>query len=107
MAGLLQDEARRAAQMGRWDEVERLLAQARRLAEKNPWVEAIITQLERLARNMDQMRFSKEARYSSLSLSTRYAAFNEGVDDQGPGEASFSFTRRKRQQGKNSGPGGT
>jgi hypothetical protein len=102
LAARLQDKARHAAELGRWDDVEQLLAKARQLADKNPWVEAIISHLEDLARNMDQMRFSKEARYSSLSLSTRYAAFNEGLDDQNPNVGGSSFTRRKRQQGKGS-----
>ena len=102
MAARLQDDARRAAQMGHWDEVQRLLAKARELAGTNPWVEAIINQLERLANNMDEIRFSKEARYSSLKLSTRYAAFNEGIDDQAQDAKASSFTRRKRQQGKGS-----
>lgn len=102
MAARIQEDARKAAQMGRWDEVERLLIKARQMAEKNPWVEAIITHLEGLARDMDQRRFSKEARYSSLSLSTRYAAFNENIDDLMNDEGGSSFSRRKRLQGKGS-----
>ena len=103
MAARLQDKARRAAQNRNWQEVETLLAQARELAGNNPWVEAIITNLERLARTMDSARFSKEARYSSHYLSTRYAALDEERDDLAISENEQSFTRRKRLQGKSSG----
>lgn len=103
LAADLQSQAREAARQGRWDKVEQLLAQARELAADNPWVEAIIDHLERLAREKDQGRFSKEARYSSLKLSTRYATVNEGIDDLAIDPTEKSFARRKRQQGKGSG----
>lgn len=98
----LQEEAQSAARRGDWKQVKRLLQDARGRAQDNPWVEAIVGNLETLAAQEDTERFSKEARYASRGMSSRIAALNESRDFAAgePQPAMPSYLRRKKEQGK-------
>lgn len=103
IAARFQTEARLAAEKGDWQEVDRLLDEARLVARENPWVEAILDILAGFARQRDYERFSKESRYASRSLSTRYASLGEDLFELRPDSEPTSFTSRKTRQGKTSG----
>jgi Ca-activated chloride channel family protein len=99
-AARLQEFASRAARLRDWNEVDRLVAQARKLASANPWLGDIVTNLEQMAGRRDQELFSKEAAYASSSMSSRLRSkteFAAGVqfdDSDAP-----AHLRRKTRQG--------
>lgn len=97
-----QEQAHLAARRGDWRRVRQLLQNARDRAKDNPWVEAIVAKLEALAAREDTERFSKEARYSSRTMSSRVAALNESLDFDSDASkpGTSSYVRRKREQGK-------
>jgi Ca-activated chloride channel family protein len=100
-AAAIQDQARRAARHNDWSTVRRLLDEARLKAPGNPWVSAVLDTLENLARQEDQIRFSKEALYSSHSMSIRLSSPVESADFNPLVEQnSLSYLRRKTGQGK-------
>jgi Ca-activated chloride channel family protein len=102
-AALIQDEARRAARNHDWGTVQRLLEEARIKAPDNPWVSAVLDTLEILAQQQDQIRFSKEAMYSSHSMGSRLSGLHEGAGfTPDMEENSMSYLRRKQAQGKSS-----
>ena len=65
----------------------------------NPWVQEVLNSMAELARQQDQARFAKEARYSSRRMSTRLAAKEEMASIASDGDAP-AFLRRKSAQGK-------
>ncbi len=101
-AARLQEQARHAAQMGRWEEVDQMLNEVQRLAEDNPWLDAVVRTLKEMARAKDEARFSKESRYSAHRMSTRYSGRDESAHWDEDLSENRSFTRRKSAQGKNS-----
>jgi predicted aspartyl protease len=70
-AAKLQEFASRAAKRGDWNQVIGLLGQARDLAKHSPWLSDIVSNLEQLAAQRNDALFSKEARYSGTSMSSR------------------------------------
>jgi Ca-activated chloride channel family protein len=100
-AAVIQDAARLAARKGDWSTVRQLLEDARLKAPNNPWVNTVIETLEALAKQQDSVRFSKEALYSSQSMSSRLYAIHESADYNPEMEnASLSYLKRKPKQGK-------
>ena len=67
----LQVQASRYARQGDWTQVQRLLDEAKVLAQSNPWVVGVVETLEQLAAQRDQIMFQKEALYSSRSISAK------------------------------------
>ena len=98
----LQDEARTAARHGDWDRVDALLAQARREAADNPWLQAALEVLQRYADRREQASFSKEAIYASRRMHSRLADRDESVSHYAPDKESAKapFLRRKTEQGR-------
>jgi Ca-activated chloride channel homolog len=90
---------RAAAAEANWDEVDRLLEQARRELSQHEWLAGLLEAMTSVAQGRDHARMMKEAMYSSDRLRSRLAAkFEMGLD---PGEwVEPSFLRRKRLQGK-------
>jgi hypothetical protein len=90
-----------AAGQGDWDEVERLLEQARIRFAGNPWVDAMLATMKDVADSRVRQRMMKEAAYSSSRLRSRLASKVEAAYSaaeemtQGP-----SYLRRKPAQGK-------
>lgn len=100
----LQLQARTAARQGDWDRVDRLLAKAKRLARDHPWLDAVISEMEKLAAARDDARFSKESYYSSQRMSSRLSAPDESARDPDIGDDIPMFLRRQSLQGKKSKP---
>lgn len=97
-AARLQEFAGRAARKGDWKGVERFLADARRLAADSPWLSEVVSNLERLAARRDEVLFSKEARYSSASMSARVRHKKEAARLSNE-DALPSYLQRKIRQG--------
>ncbi len=96
-AGILR-ESRAASARGDWARVDALLAEAQRRFAGNPWVEAVLESIQRLARSQDRRRFMKEALYSSAKLSTRLSMVGETLElDE---VAKPSYLRRRRTEGQ-------
>jgi Ca-activated chloride channel family protein len=94
---LAADAARRRA----WDEVDRLLEQARRRAAKNPWIEEVLIVLSALAAQRDDRAFAKEAAYAAHRMSSRLSDSDEGVQFCMAAEAARpAYLRRKSRQGR-------
>lgn len=100
----LQLQARTAARQGDWDRVDRLLAKAKRLAQDHPWLEAVVSELEKLAAARDDARFSKESYYSSQRMSRRLSAPDESAREPDRDDDIPAFLRRQSRQGKKSKP---
>jgi Ca-activated chloride channel family protein len=98
-AARLQEFASRAARRHDWNEVDSLLAQARKLSADSPWLGDIVTNLEQLASRRDEMLFSKEAVYASSSLSSRLRSKTEFAAACFDDRAAPAHLRRKTRQG--------
>jgi Ca-activated chloride channel homolog len=96
-AANIQDQAQIAARRNDWQEVRRLLAEARENAKDNEWLAQVANKLGILADQEDQIMFSKESSFSSNRMRTRLSARDEEntISDSAP-----SFLRRKLEQGK-------
>jgi Ca-activated chloride channel family protein len=97
-AARLQEFASRAARQGDWDGVDGLLAQARSLSVNSPWLNEVVTNLQALAAQRDDVLFSKEASYGAASMSARLRHKMESValSDEA---ALPSYLQRKIRQG--------
>jgi Ca-activated chloride channel family protein len=104
-AARLQEVASRAARQRDWSEVDSLLAQARSLAANSPWLKEVVTNLEGLAAQRDEVLFSKEASYGAASMSARlrYKMESAALCDEA---ALPSHLQRKIRQGKKGKDGG-
>ena len=98
-AAELQDGMRAAARKGDWPQVEALLERAKTESAGNPWVQAVLASLERMARQRDRVRFSKSSRYASHKMRRRLADKGEAAGAWGA-EAKASYLRRKEEMGK-------
>jgi Ca-activated chloride channel family protein len=99
-AARLQEFASRAARQGDWNRVDDLLAQARSLAANSPWLKEVVTNLERLAAQRDDLVFSKEARYAAASLSARLRHKMESAALSDEGTIPRHLQRKIRQGAK-------
>jgi Ca-activated chloride channel family protein len=92
-------QARRAADAGDWEAIDRMLAEARQRFAGFPWVIEILESVEEIARERDMARFSKESLYSSRKMHSRLSSKDElgATADEG---AKASYLRRKKAQGK-------
>jgi hypothetical protein len=98
-AAELQLRARKAAMRGDWDTVMQLLRRAEKLGAENPWIEAIVVELRKLAERRDEAMFAKESAYGSRKLNARLASRHEsGTVFDAPVPAAY--LRRKSSQGK-------
>lgn len=103
-AAALQRQAREAVQRGDWRRVQRLLAEVTSLAAEQPWIQGTVEQLERMLRQRDHVRMSKELAYSSMKMAHRVAEIGEERDFSLLAEsAKPAHLRRKSLQGR-SGP---
>jgi Ca-activated chloride channel family protein len=100
-AAEIQQRARQAAANRDWDSVMRLLQKATRLGVDNPWIAAVVAELQQLASRKDEMLFAKASAYSARRMQTRLAAVQEDavVDDP-----KAAYLRRKSNQGKGQRP---
>ena len=94
-AARIQDEAYEAARCDDWEEVRRLLAEARENAKGNEWLGEVADKLQELAAVKDNVMFRKESRYSSAKMRLRLASVNESAK-----VPQRSYLRRKSEQGK-------
>lgn len=92
-------QARKAADAGDWEAIDRMLAEARERFAKFPWVIEVLEGVEEIARERDMARFSKESLYSSRKMNSRLSAKDELMAMSGEG-AKASYLRRKKAQGK-------
>jgi Ca-activated chloride channel family protein len=102
-AANIQDRAQTAAREGDWAEVNHLLGEARKNAKDNEWLGKVVERLELLARQADEVMFSKEAMYASRKMRSRLAGTSESAS---PKEPAPSYLRRKSEQGKAQPPRG-
>lgn len=99
----LQDLARVAARARDWTRVDHLIAQARREAGDNQWIEETIAVLEGLARQRDVERFSKESAFSAVRMRSRLASLEEHSASAWHVEteaAKPAYLRKKASQGR-------
>lgn len=92
-------QARKAADAGDWEAIDRMLADARQRYAQFPWVVEILESLEEIARERDMERFSKESLYSSRKMSSRLSAKDE-LMSMSAESTKASYLRRKKAQGK-------
>jgi Ca-activated chloride channel homolog len=97
-AARLQEEARAAVANGDWAGAKAIVARARALAAKSPWVGGVAESLDALVAERDAARFAKEAKLASGRMGRRLASSLEASDLDAREEPSF--LRRKRWQGK-------
>ena len=98
-AARIQDEAYEAARCDDWEEVRRLLAEARENAKGNEWLGEVADKLQELAAVKDNVMFRKESRYSSAKMNFRLASVNE-LEEGLAGVPRRAYLRRKSEQGK-------
>lgn len=93
------ERARLLAQAGDLAGIEKMIAEGRVRFAEHAWVIEVLESLEQLAKEMDYIRFSKEALYSSKKMRKRLAAKEEAFDTLNEDEMAL-YLRRKRSQGK-------
>ena len=101
----LQERAQAAARNRDWRLVDKLLAEALREAENNPWLKGVVESLQRYAAMRQEEAMSKEALYSSHRMRNRVTARDEVVSSYASEHEAeqASFLRRKLEQGKRMG----
>nr|WP_256735107.1 VWA domain-containing protein [Variovorax sp. dw_954] len=92
-------QMRAAAMDRRWDEVDRLLAEAQECFKRSEWVGSILSAMSAIARSRSRDRMMKEARYSSMKLNSRLASKDETGSPMNL-EDLPAYLRRKPLQGK-------
>jgi Ca-activated chloride channel family protein len=92
-------QARKAADAGDWEAIDRMLAEARQSYAQFPWVIEVLESAEEIAHMRDMARFSKESLYSSRKMSSRLSAKDE-LMSMSEESAKASYLRRKKAQGK-------
>ena len=92
-------QARKAADAGDWEAIDRMLAEARQRYAQFPWVIEVLESAEEIAHMRDMARFSKESLYSSRKMSSRLSAKDE-LMSMSAESAKASYLRRKKAQGK-------
>ena len=92
-------QARKAADAGDWEAIDRMLAEAKERFAGFPWVIEVLDGFEEIAQMRDMARFSKESLYSSRKMHSRLSAKDEvmAMSEEG---AKASYLRRKKAQGK-------
>jgi hypothetical protein len=73
-AGEFLGAARKAAEHGDWQAIQRMIEDARKRFAAHPWVLGVLGHLSGLAKAMDTDRFRKEAMYSSQRFGARLAS---------------------------------
>lgn len=98
----LQERAQAAARNRDWRLVDKLLAEALREAENNPWLKGVVESLQRYAAMRQEEAMAKEAMYSSQRMRNRVTAQDEQVRCYASASESdqATFLRRKVEQGK-------
>jgi hypothetical protein len=98
----LQLDAGEAAKKGDWKKVRAILEKAKVLAQNNEWMEAIVTELEQLAKAENAEIFAKEAIYSSLQMQKRLISPDFDESSIHTENLKPSYLRRKTRQGRSS-----
>ena len=93
----VQEEASKAVDSGNWEELKRLLAEAKANAANNRWLEDVIVAMEKMAELRQHRELSLELKFNSTRMRKRLAAKHERLDST---DSSVSFLRRKTRQGK-------
>ncbi len=78
------------------------MRKAQQLGTDNPWVAAVVAELQQLAAGKDEVLFAKASAYSARRMHTRLAAVQEGRRRSTTPRAAY--LRRKSKQGKADGP---
>jgi Ca-activated chloride channel family protein len=93
---------RAAARHADWNDVDRLLEDARQRFSGNEWVAAVLQAMEAIARSRSRERLMKESMYASAKLRSRLVAKGEdGKFAAGSGADGIpAYLRRKAAQGK-------
>ena len=100
-AARLQQEALKEARQGNWMAAQSLVDSIGASAGNNAYVSSVAASLGALAANRDVQAFSKEASYSSVSMSSRMVDANEDVASMNVSNDRYGL--RKSQQGKSQG----
>lgn len=98
-AASIQDRARKAAERDDWDAVDKCLDELTVLAKDNPWIEAMLKHIRKLALQRDEARLRKEAMFSSDSLHHRLSEVNESRSLTGE-DSKAIYLARKLRHGK-------
>lgn len=93
------NRARRAVRLGDWEEADFILREAKRIFMGSPWAQDVLLAMEKLAAKRDDMRFMKEASYSSVKMSSRLSSKHEDSSLSAEQDRA-AFLRRKSAQGK-------
>jgi Ca-activated chloride channel family protein len=92
-------QARKAADAGDWEAIDRMLADARQRYAQFPWVIEVLESAEEIAQMRDMAKFSKESLYSSRKMHSRLSAKDEVMAMSAESDKA-SYLRRKKAQGK-------
>jgi Ca-activated chloride channel family protein len=92
-------QARKAADAGEWEAIDRMLAEARQRYAQFPWVIEVLESAGEIAQMRDMARFSKESLYSSRKMRSRLSAKDE-LMSMSAESTKASYLRRKKAQGK-------
>jgi Ca-activated chloride channel family protein len=101
----LQERAQAAARNRDWRLVDKLLAEALREAENNPWLKGVVENLQRYAKLRQEEAIAKEAMYGAQRMRSRITARDEMASSYSAEEEAEQamFLRRKLEQGKRMG----
>ena len=95
VADILQ-KARAAVIERDWKTVEALLAEVRKQSQSNAWLEAVVTQLEKMLKERDGARMAKEMHFGAARMHNRLA-FSRELDDIDLAKAPLHLRRRDLQ----------
>jgi Ca-activated chloride channel family protein len=95
VADILQ-QARAAVIERDWKTVEALLAEVRKQSQSNAWLEAVVTQLEKMLKERDGARMAKEMHFGAARMHNRLA-FSRELDDIDLAKAPLHLRRRDLQ----------
>ena len=99
MAAEYLQRARQAVHRGDWDAADAILQEAKHKFKTSLWAQDVLSSMERLAKQMDDAYFMKEALFSDRKLSMHLSSKMESADLMSEVD-SISFLRRKTAQGK-------
>ena len=85
---------------GEWEDVDRLLNEARARFGDNPWLGDVMRSMTELANERDEARLMKESVFFESSACSRLVERNEAMDPAMERVDIPSYLRRKVRQGK-------
>jgi len=99
-AGKLMEQAGASAEHGDWDAIQKMITEGRQRFADHPWVLEVLEGMAKIAKEMDSVRFCKEAMYSSRKMLSRVSAKEEQLMSTADEVDVPRFLRRKIFQGK-------